>query len=62
MIGPGREALMQRRVFLGSMAAGAVAGGRVDWDPATEEVRDNPRAAALLGREHRAPFVHPWRG
>jgi hypothetical protein len=37
-------------------------GGRVEWDPATEEIRDNPRAAALLKREYRAPFVHPWRG
>jgi predicted dehydrogenase len=37
-------------------------GGRVEWDPATEEVRDNPKAAALLKREYRAPFVHPWRG
>ncbi len=38
------------------------AGGRLDWDPATEVVRDNPRAAALLKREYRAPWVHPWKG
>jgi hypothetical protein len=38
------------------------AGGRVDWDPATEAVRDNPRAAALLKREYRDPWVHPWKG
>jgi predicted dehydrogenase len=37
-------------------------GGRVDWDPATEQVRDNPKAAALVKREYRAPYVHPWRG
>lgn len=37
-------------------------GGRVDWDPATEQVRENPKAAALLKREYRAPYVHPWRG
>jgi hypothetical protein len=35
------------------------AGGRLDWDPATEQVIDNPRAAALLKREYRAPWVHP---
>jgi predicted dehydrogenase len=38
------------------------AGGRLDWDPATEAVRDNPRAAALLKREYRAPWAHPWKG
>jgi predicted dehydrogenase len=38
------------------------AGGRVDWDAASEQVRDNPRAAALLKRDYRGPWVHPWRG
>ncbi len=37
------------------------AGGRVDWDAAREQVRDNPRAAALLKREYRGPWVHPWK-
>lgn len=37
-------------------------GGRVDWDAATEQVRDNPRAAALLKRDYRGPWVHPWKG
>jgi hypothetical protein len=30
-------------------------GGRVDWDEATEQVRDNPKAAAILKREYRSP-------
>jgi len=38
------------------------AGGRVDWDVATEQVRDNPKAAALLKRDYRGPWVHPWKG
>jgi predicted dehydrogenase len=38
------------------------AGGRVDWDEASEQVRDNPKAAALLKREYRGPWVHPWSG
>jgi predicted dehydrogenase len=38
------------------------AGGRVDWDEASEQVRDNPKAAALLKREYRGPWAHPWRG
>jgi hypothetical protein len=38
------------------------AGGRVDWDEASQQVRDNPKAAALLRREYRGPWVHPWRG
>jgi len=37
------------------------AGGRVDWDGASEQVRDNSKAAALLKREYRGPWVHPWR-
>ena len=36
-------------------------GGRVDWDAAAELVPNNPRAAALLRREYRKPWVHPWK-
>ena len=38
------------------------AGGRVDWDAAAEQVRDNPKAASLLKRDYRGPYVHPWKG
>jgi predicted dehydrogenase len=38
------------------------AGGRVDWDAASDEVRGNPAAAALLKRDYRGPWVHPWKG
>jgi predicted dehydrogenase len=38
------------------------AGGRVDWDASAEQVRDNPKAAALLKRDYRGPWVHPWKG
>ena len=38
------------------------AGGRVDWDGATEQVLGNPKAAALVKREYRGPWLHPWRG
>jgi len=34
----------------------------VDWDASTEQVRGNPKAAALLKREYRGPWVHPWKG
>jgi len=44
-----------------AMVEAAKASGRVDWDGATEQVRDNPKAAALLRREYRCPWVHPWR-
>ena len=36
------------------------AGGRVDWDEAGGSVRENPRAAALLKRDYRGRWVHPW--
>jgi predicted dehydrogenase len=36
-------------------------GGRVDWDAGTEQVTNNPRAAALLRREYRKPWIHPWK-
>jgi predicted dehydrogenase len=38
------------------------AGGRVDWDASTEQVLGNPKAAALVKREYRGPWVHPWKG
>ena len=38
------------------------AGGRIDWDAGTEQVRDNPAASRLLKREYRGPWTHPWRG
>ncbi len=38
------------------------AGGRVDWDASTEQVTGNPKAAALLKRDYRGPWVHPWKG
>jgi len=34
-------------------------GGRVDWDSATQQVLDNPKASALLARPYRGPWVHP---
>ncbi|MFN8094742.1 MAG: Gfo/Idh/MocA family oxidoreductase [Vicinamibacteria bacterium] len=37
-------------------------GGPLEWDAAAEQVRGNPRAAALLKREYRGPWVHPWKG
>jgi predicted dehydrogenase len=37
------------------------AGGRVDWEEASDEVRDNPKATALLKRNYRGPWVHPWK-
>jgi len=38
------------------------AGGRVDWDEVSDEVPGNPAAAALLKRDYRGPWVHPWKG
>jgi predicted dehydrogenase len=37
-------------------------GGRVDWDADREQVRDNPKAQALLKRDYRGPWVHPHKG
>ena len=37
------------------------AGGRLEWDTDSEQVTGNAQAAALLRREYRAPWVHPWR-
>jgi predicted dehydrogenase len=37
-------------------------GSTIVWDPATEQIPDNPAAAALLKREYRAPWKHPYQG
>ena len=37
-------------------------GGRVEWDEGAGQIRDNPRAAALLKREYRGPWKHPSAG
>ncbi len=34
----------------------------VEWDDAAEQIVDNPAAAALLKREYRAPWKHPFAG
>ena len=36
------------------------AGGRIEWDPQAEQVRDNAKANALLKREYREPLKHPY--
>ena len=33
----------------------------VCWDEATEQIVDNPSAGALLKRDYRPPYVHPYR-
>ena len=38
------------------------AGGRVEWDADAGAVKGNPQAAALLKRDYRGPWVHPWKG
>ncbi len=38
------------------------AGGTIRWDAAAETIPDNPKAVALLQREYRAPWKHPYRG
>jgi len=37
-------------------------GTRVDWDESAERIVDNPGAQALLKRDYRAPWKHPYRG
>ncbi len=34
----------------------------VQWDAKTEQIVNNPTAAALLKREYRKPWVHPYKG
>jgi predicted dehydrogenase len=44
---------------------GAIAyetGTRVQWDPSSEQVADNPAASALLRRAYRGPWRHPHAG
>jgi predicted dehydrogenase len=36
-------------------------GGRLDWDDARDDVAGNPKAAALLRREYRTGWTHPWK-
>jgi hypothetical protein len=38
------------------------AGGRIEWDAGAEAVSGSPGAAALLKRDYRGPWVHPWAG
>lgn len=35
-------------------------GSVVHWDAEQEQIPDNPEAAALLKREYRKPYVHPY--
>jgi hypothetical protein len=35
-------------------------GTTVRWDGQNNEIADNPAAAALLKREYRKPWVHPY--
>jgi predicted dehydrogenase len=37
-------------------------GNRLKWDAGKEIVTDNPAATALLKREYRQPWQHPYRG
>jgi len=37
-------------------------GARIVWDENSERIVDHPQANALLKREYRAPWVHPYRG
>jgi predicted dehydrogenase len=37
-------------------------GSTVRWDAASEQIPNNPAATALLKREYRKPWVHPFRG
>ncbi len=35
-------------------------GSKVVWDAKTEQIPDNPAAAALLSRPYRTPWKHPY--
>ncbi|MGA2617969.1 MAG: Gfo/Idh/MocA family oxidoreductase [Thermoguttaceae bacterium] len=37
-------------------------GSTVTWDAATDRIVDNPSAAALLKRQYREPWKHPYQG
>ena len=38
------------------------AGRTVKWDPKAEQVIGDPGTAAMIKREYRAPWKHPWMG
>jgi len=35
---------------------------KVVWDASSEQIVGNPAASALLKREYRPPYQHPWKG
>jgi GFO/IDH/MocA oxidoreductase family protein len=37
-------------------------GARITWDENTEHIVDHPEADALLKRDYRDPWKHPYRG
>jgi hypothetical protein len=37
-------------------------GSVVHWDAGREEITDNPASAALLKRDYREPYEHPYAG
>jgi len=37
-------------------------GTKVTWDSGREQIPGNPAASALLKREYRRPWKHPWKG
>lgn len=37
-------------------------GAKIAWDEEAERIVDNPKANALLKREYRAPWKHPYKG
>jgi hypothetical protein len=37
-------------------------GTTVNWDLQREQISDNPKAARLLKRPYRAPYIHPYAG
>jgi predicted dehydrogenase len=36
-------------------------GGRIEWDAQAEQIRNNAASTALLKRDYRAPWKHPYR-
>ncbi len=35
-------------------------GRKITWDAANFQIVGDPEAAALLKREYRSPYKHPW--
>jgi hypothetical protein len=35
-------------------------GGRIEWDAQAEQIRGNTAATALLKRDYRTPWKHPY--